>query len=157
MTTALDVSKYFLYLAKHDKDKETVSPLKLIKLSYFAYAWNLYHNNRKLFEEEIQAWQHGPVIPELYNEYKHYGARNINLDSFDFLNVKDCLQEYEKDIITSVWNSYKRYSGETMSSATHLEDTPWFDAYEPGKNKIIPDDSIMEFYREKMEKHLQQG
>ena len=151
MATALDVAKYFLYLAKNDEDKETVSPLKLIKLSYFAYAWNLYHTGNGLFEEEIQAWQHGPVIPEIYHEYKHYKSRNINLDSFDFSDIENKLCQEDKMMITNVWNSYKRYSGEVMSDATHQDNTPWHKAYLRSDSNVILDLDIQEHYTDKDE------
>jgi len=38
----------------------------------------------KLFDEPIKAWQHGPVIRSLYDEFKHFGSQNINKHAVDF-------------------------------------------------------------------------
>jgi uncharacterized phage-associated protein len=77
MTTAVanklscyDVAKYFLWVA--NKQNASISNLKLQKLVYYAQAWHLAINGQELFAEDFQAWVHGPVIPELYNEYKRF-------------------------------------------------------------------------------------
>jgi uncharacterized phage-associated protein len=33
-----------------------------------------------LFEEDFEAWIHGPVIPKLYHHYKEFGWRPIMKD-----------------------------------------------------------------------------
>ena len=52
--------------------KEAMSPKKLQKLVYFAYAWTVALLNEsaddlhfRLFDAQIEAWIHGPVVPEL--------------------------------------------------------------------------------------------
>lgn len=59
--TPKDVARYFLYRAYDDG--EWVTPLKMQKLVYFAYVWTLLMTGKKLFNEEIQAWPNGPVVP----------------------------------------------------------------------------------------------
>ena len=51
--------------------------LKLQKLVYYAQAWHLALRDVPLFEEDFEAWVHGPVIPALYQEYKKFGWRPI--------------------------------------------------------------------------------
>ena len=36
------------------------------------------------FDAQFQAWVHGPVIPEIYSEYKTYGFRDIPKKEFGF-------------------------------------------------------------------------
>lgn len=43
---------------------ESPSPMKLQKLCYYAQGYAL-AEGFELFPEDLQAWQHGPVIPEL--------------------------------------------------------------------------------------------
>ncbi len=75
VATASDVARYFLGLATEDGD--LITNLKMQKLVYYAYAWTLVKNDRKLFDEPIQAWANGPVVPSLYQELKCYRAGPI--------------------------------------------------------------------------------
>ena len=63
-TSALTVADYFLY--KANKEKKPITNKKLQKLVYYAQAWSLVLNNKKLFSEPIEAWVHGPAVRSLY-------------------------------------------------------------------------------------------
>ncbi|MBW4622042.1 MAG: DUF4065 domain-containing protein [Cyanosarcina radialis HA8281-LM2] len=69
MRSCFDVASYFIDLA--NKTGNTVNNLKLQKLVYYSQAWHLAIHGTPLFEEDFQAWIHGPVIPEL----KHPGIK----------------------------------------------------------------------------------
>ena len=51
--------------------------LQLQRLVYIAYGFGLAIFNRRLFTEEIQAWPLGPIIPNLYHEFKRFGPHVI--------------------------------------------------------------------------------
>ena len=56
-----DVSEWFL-------SKESMTPKKLQKLSYYFEAWCHALFNRSLINDtRFEAWIHGPVSPELYS------------------------------------------------------------------------------------------
>ena len=84
MYTVDNVADYFL-------SKESMSPKKLQKLVYYGYAWTIALLNDtaedihfKLFESDIEAWVHGPVVPELYQKYKDFGWHDIpKVENFD--------------------------------------------------------------------------
>ena len=61
---ALDVAKYIV--DKCTSDKQPVSNLQLQKILYFLQKKYLIDEKRILFSDEIQAWQFGPVVPEVY-------------------------------------------------------------------------------------------
>lgn len=53
--------------------KESMTPKKLQKLLYYAYSWDMVFENEDidnldvfLFNEEFEAWVHGPVIPDIW-------------------------------------------------------------------------------------------
>jgi uncharacterized phage-associated protein len=73
--SCFDIANYFICLA--NQTNATVSNLKLQKLVYYAQAWHLAIHQIPLFEADFQAWIHGPVIPELYQKYKHFSWQPI--------------------------------------------------------------------------------
>jgi uncharacterized phage-associated protein len=67
MLSCHDVAKYFLSLTDEDAG-DLISNLKLQKLVYYAQGFHLALYDELLFEETIEAWTHGPVIPEMKQE-----------------------------------------------------------------------------------------
>lgn len=118
--TVFDVADWFL-------GKDSMSPKKLQKLVYYAYAWVLTLMNEneddldvKLFDSRIEAWIHGPLLPELYHEYR--GKSMIPQKS-----SVPCFDEDIKDILEQVWDVYGIYTGNQLESITHKE-SPWIEA-----------------------------
>ena len=125
---------------------EPMTHKKLQKLCYYAQAWHcaLYRGER-LFEDEIQAWIHGPVIPSLYRTYADYGWEYIPQvrDSFDIC-------DNTLAILEAVYNTYGGYSGDQLERLTHSEE-PWqkarkgYDILQPCTNAITIE-SMREYY-----------
>lgn len=67
--SAIDVAKYLLILVDREAG-DAITQLKLQKLMYIAQGIHLALYDKPLLKEEIEAWQHGPVVRELYNEFK---------------------------------------------------------------------------------------
>lgn len=65
--TCFDIAKHFIRFA--NEEGSFISNLKLQKLVYYAQAWHLAIHGTPLFEEDFEAWVHGPVIPSLYQKY----------------------------------------------------------------------------------------
>ena len=63
--TVFEAAEWFLH-------KKSFTHKQLQKLCYYAQAWHLALLNRPLFDEEFQAWIHGPVCPTLYAHYVDY-------------------------------------------------------------------------------------
>jgi uncharacterized phage-associated protein len=64
MPSANDVAKYIL------EQKDEMDTWKLQKLVYYSQAWHLVWDSEPLFEERIEAWANGPVVPELYKVHR---------------------------------------------------------------------------------------
>ncbi len=84
MIAVEDVAKYLLSLFKEDAEKRVVggdevadiSNLKLQKLLYYCQAYSYALMGKPMFAEDMEAWDYGPVVPSIYQEYKKYGRRN---------------------------------------------------------------------------------
>lgn len=120
----VSVAEYFLN--KIDPEAgESVTPLKLQKLVYYAQAWSLVFY-KSLFEEDFQAWVHGPVIPSLYIHFKEYGSANIpKVFSFD----SSVFENEEITVLDLVWSVYGKYDAKYLERLTHIEKS-WLDARE---------------------------
>lgn len=123
MITCFDTANYFLFLAD-SYDDDSISNLKLQKLVYYAQGFHLALHNTPLFGEEIIAWQHGPVVPELYRQYKIHGKNPIPRDENFSANG---IPKYYRDLMDEVYEVYGQYSAWKLRNMTHAE-PPWIDA-----------------------------
>lgn len=151
--SAKAVANYFLDLAK--AKGESLDPMKLQKLVYFAHGWFLAVYGKPLLDEQVQAWDYGPVIQTLYHEFKDYGSGPITDYAFDFT-----LPKFEKPIIPTedqgtiavlnrIWEVYGKYTGIQLSNMTHAPGSPWHEALE-GKEGLrsvsIPNELIRKHF-----------
>ena len=84
MVPALFIANYII---EYSNEREySINNLKLQKLLYFVNVSNLVTNNEPLFEEKMEKWKYGPVIPSVYHEFKKFGAFQIS--------DKDIVREY---------------------------------------------------------------
>jgi uncharacterized phage-associated protein len=145
MKTALDVAHYFLKRLDREAG-DTMSPLKLQKLLYYAQAWSLVLNNQPIFPEDIEAWVSGPVVRKVWNEYQAYKYRDIP-EPPEF-NLEFDGEELE--VLEEVWKTYGELSAKRLQELTHLE-TPWQNArqgLEPAEksSNIISHTAMKSFY-----------
>jgi uncharacterized phage-associated protein len=149
--SALDVSKYFLYINTLDSYKKgDLTNKKLQKLLYYTQAWSLVFRNKPLFKEKIEAWIHGPAIPSVYAHYKHYGRLKIDFDENDIEPLLKKFDKEEKELIDLIWNVYGEKDANYLECLTHSED-PWnfarrdISVLDPS-NKEITHDSMKKYY-----------
>lgn len=137
--------------------KSNMSPKKLQKILYYAYAWvltltndDINHLDNKLFDNNFEAWAHGPVIYSIYEEYKLYGYNDIPKYEGNIVKLPDDIS----DILNQVWDEYGSFTSDQLESITHQE-TPWINAREglsplASSNKVITDKDIFECYIERV-------
>ena len=115
-----DVAKCFLYLDDANEG-DGISNLKLQKLVYYAQGFYSAIFNKPLFDNEISAWTHGPVVQDLYHEYKTYVSNRIHVPT-DF--NPSSLGKEECELIEEVFEVFGQYSGWKLRNMTH-EESPW--------------------------------
>ena len=70
MASAHDVARYIV------RQLAPLSTIKLQKLVYYSQAWHLVWEDAPLFDERVEAWANGPVVPEIYREHRgEFGDR----------------------------------------------------------------------------------
>lgn len=141
MESVFDIAKWFL-------NKESMTHKKLQKLCYYAQAWHLALLKEPLFEDEIQAWIHGPVIPTLYPYYADYRWLNIPK-----VSDKPNFDERTDDLLEAVFATYGEFTGDQLERLTHSE-IPWLEArgdLKPFESCEIPisRDTMQKYYGQK--------
>jgi uncharacterized phage-associated protein len=133
MLSCFDIANYFIWLA--NKTGSFISNLKLQKLVYYAQAWHLAIHDSALFDEDFEAWIHGPVIPILYQEYKQFGWHPINQQ------VEPKLPEEVENFLDDLSQEYFSCDAYELEQMTHIED-PWQLARQ-GLPSDMPSDEII--------------
>lgn len=124
---------------------ETLTPLQLLKLVYISHGWSFPLNSSPLIGERIEAWQYGPVVPNLYHSLKGFRDQPVRNPIPDG-DVP--LTDAENRLVSAVYSTYGHYSGGQLSAMTHRAGTPWALAWERGRNSEITNDMISEHYRQ---------
>ncbi len=116
MYNALDVAKYIITYCK--KNQKPISNLKLQK-----------------------AWDLGPVVPDVYHQFKVYGSNPIILWKDGHFGIST----HDRNIIDSIVDDCNQYTASQLVDLTHHQ-TPWIQAREKGHNGQITNESIREFF-----------
>lgn len=142
--TIYAAADYFLSIVDRESG-ETITPLKLQKILYYAQGWYMAYNNVPLFDEDFEAWEHGPANRDLYNTYKSYGYGIINEPE-----KKPDIDSETSKFLNRVWNTYGIYDGKYLEEMTHNE-IPWKKTVEEkGYNKIIEKKLIKSFFKNRL-------
>ena len=139
---AKDIARWFLeYNAKImiDGDSDHISNLKLQKLLYYAQGSCLAITDKKLFDDPIVAWRHGPVVESVYREYKNNGSCMIT--EYEPLD-REIDGEIEA-ILCEVYEVFGQYSAWKLRNMTH-DESPWKNTE---LNDEIPPEDIKEFFK----------
>ena len=134
MISAIDLAKYIVY--KANQSGRSITHLKLQKILYYLQGEFLKEFGRPLFFENIEAWQYGPVVPEVYYHYVPYGALNLYSEN-DEGSVISALSSEEQGCINRVLDDKLKYSASALVSAAHKE-RPWLEQFESVRDGLKP-------------------
>lgn len=130
--------------------QESMDHKKLQKLCYYAQAWSLALNNKRLIDDVFEGWAHGPVCRNLWNHLKKY-PYYYKISSKEFEQQSEIINNTEDlKLLDRIWETYKEYDGIDLECMTHNE-TPWINTrsklsnYEIGK-EIINEDDMRDYY-----------
>ncbi|MEO1191621.1 MAG: type II toxin-antitoxin system antitoxin SocA domain-containing protein [Pseudomonadota bacterium] len=108
--------------------------MQLIKLVYLAHGWWLaFSDGEALTSTQAQAWQYGPVHPEVYRAFKRHGAQPISSPATDPLTGLEYSADFsdeQNSIIDAVVEGYGRTHAFRLSNVMHKPGTPWRVTYD---------------------------
>lgn len=165
MYRAMKIANYIIHLALEEGIE--VTNLHLQKILYYLQADSLFRSGEPLFNESIGKWRLGPVVSNVYHEYKEYGSQpireiaeeivfdeetmDINYVQFD---VNDIPRETRDDINQSVISLLNQPPFHLVDR-TH-DHNPWSDfreRIESGERGLeYTNDEIQEYFTHHPEK-----
>ncbi len=134
-------AKYFLYKANQEGD--LITNLKMQKLLYYAQAWYLVNFEKPLFDEQILAWNLGPVIRSVYDEFKEFVHTPIIFED-DFEEIHKQFNKEDLNFLDDFYDQFINYSAHDLVNMSHNEE-PWKKAYKT-VSQIIDSEIMKDFY-----------
>lgn len=138
MYDARKIANWFVLRAQ--RDGKELSIMQILKLVYIAHGWHLEMRGTPLFHNKIEAWRHGPVIPDVYHAFRSQGI-SISQPVNGF-PTDDFPPEYE-EFMEQIYTLYGSMGAFKLSEVTHESGGPWEMAtksrglFAPISNEII--------------------
>lgn len=150
---AFEVAKWFINRVNREAG-DSITHLKVQKLLYFAEAWHQVIVGSDLFDEQIEAWSHGPVVREVYAKLADFGWQALD-------TIEPPPPEFPKETretLELVADLYDQFTAKQLEDMTHA-DRPWLEArggIEPEARctNVMAKPSIKEYFKEKYREAL---
>lgn len=135
---ALTIAKWFI-------NELHPEPLKLQKLLYLAQGFSYAFYDKELFDEDIEAWVHGPVVPLVYYKYRSFKYNPIDI-SYEI----EELDEDTLSILKYVKKNFAKYYAKFLEEMTHNQEPLMYsrDGLAPDErsDKTIPKSAIANYF-----------
>ena len=163
-TRAMAVANWFIKKSLDDPGKPACDQMKLYKLVFYAHGWYMGNCHAELFPEDVEAWPHGPVIRDLYVEFRTVGKNPITRlgKRIDIKDGKTTFVHPEhdgslNDFFERIWDVYGDYTGIQLSNMTHRPGEAWTMVaeqygYDLSAKPLIPPEIIEAAFERKVPK-----
>ena len=136
-----------LLLYSVDNGGELMTNMKLQKMLYYQQGFHLAYFGTPLFNEDIEAWMYGPVVPSMYEKYKACGRNGIEPDRTMQFSFE---QKNELALFNEVCKVYGAYSAIGLMNMTH-EEMPWKSTpIGEGAGHIIDKGKMQSFFKKRL-------
>ncbi len=146
--SAIHVARILIELAEEDRDvdQELMTHMKLQKLLYYVQGWSLARRGQSAFDDQLEAWAHGPVVRAVHNQLRGTGKNPIAKIQLEEGPVDADLRSF----IACVWMDYRSLSAIELRNVTHKE-SPWKDAWakrvSPDRcEEIITEEALVKYF-----------
>ncbi|AHD08088.1 Panacea domain-containing protein [Phaeobacter gallaeciensis] len=132
-----------------EKSGWNISNLQLQKLMYLAQMIYMGRTGgKRLFEGDFEAWDYGPVEPNLYHKVKVFGSSSVQDIFRNALGFKD--GDKRRKVMDDVSKRFLKFSAGDLVEITHWDEGAWAKSYIPNaRNVPIPDEDILDEYRKR--------
>ncbi|WP_149208004.1 Panacea domain-containing protein [Flavobacterium johnsoniae] len=129
---------------------DLISNLKLQKLLYYMQGYYIAIFNKKLFDDVIEAWQYGPVVPTMYMHFKEFGSSAITISDEIKENIIRLDTDEEENLFNDVFEQYNQYSAIALMNMTH-DEKPWRQIFNANPKGEIDFDLLKDFFLTQVE------
>jgi uncharacterized phage-associated protein len=140
MISVREAANAFIFFSLKAGD-EPCTNMRLNKLLYFAQGYALQRFGEPLFDAEFEAWDFGPVLPEVYHKYKYCGDNPIAAMD-DGLSPDDLAPDIQ-GLLIDVSLVMEQYSTSALVGMSHKKGSPWSAVERGGK---IPTSAIADWF-----------
>lgn len=126
-------------MASANPENNDMTNMKLQKLLYYVQGTCLALYGQRMFVQNIDKWQYGPVVPDVYHTFKENGNQVIHYD--DSVDMTS-LEQKQIDVIKMVYDYFGQYSAITLMNFTHNE-SPWNSVE---MSEEITDELLLEYF-----------
>jgi len=127
-----------------------ITNVKLQKVLYLAYGLYLCLTNEELFQSPIYAWKLGPVVPDIYSEFKDFGRSVITTKAAILLDddsgevvFPELPRNFKTKPLDIACTGYGQKRAWDLVDITHDKASAWGKHYIEGKmNIILPKEDI---------------
>ena len=141
---SLDIANKLLAKAESVCGGDLMSNMKLQKMLYYEQGYHLAAFGTPLFDDDVEAWMYGPVVPSVYDHFKHHKAGGIEPETEDAV----MLSEEEEELFNDVFDAYADFSAYGLMQKTHQE-SPWKDT-QVGPGNVISQEKMQVFFSKKL-------
>jgi uncharacterized phage-associated protein len=161
---AREIANFFLDLAS--ERHVAITQITLQKVLYFAHAWFLARQDVPLVDEQFEAWQYGPVLRSIHDQFRRCGDEPIGIRAtrLNFVSGQAERAEYSfhASIVRAlerIFDFYSQYEPFALVEMTHEAGGPWDRVFQEGRTTarvgmIISNAEIREhfgkYYTEKL-------
>ncbi len=139
----IDIVKKIIKMADDDiaNGGDNITNLKLQKLLYYQQGYHLAQFDKPLFDENVEAWMYGPVVPVAYDYFQQYGAQSLPVEKDVII-----LPDEEESLFYQVYDAYREFSAIGLMNMTHRE-KPWTEAVPHNRGTVISLDAMKSYFK----------
>ena len=119
---ATDLAKYII-----NTSYRGLSNLELQKTIYFVELDYRKRTGQRLIDNDFKAWRYGPVVPDVYEEYRHYGSRYI-----EEADMPDIPHGIDTKVIDMTVNRCSDRKSWELVEESHRSDGAWQKSFDKG-------------------------
>lgn len=166
--TAMEIAQWFLWFNLVQKNQEIdddenydvyegFTHLKIQKLLYFSEGVYSAIKDHSLYKEKIYAWQHGPVVKEVYSVFSKYGRNELEFDKKYWDSIKKINDDADvSEILEMVYFYYAGFTAWQLREKSHIVGGPWQITVDTkGMSKEIEKNLIKNFFKNNVIKNEQ--
>jgi uncharacterized phage-associated protein len=127
-----------------------VTNLQLQKILYVAQMYYMgQHDGERLVDTYFEAWDEGPISPDLYRKTETFGmspVKDVFFNAFDF-----CPEDTRRLLLEEVCPDLLKRTPDELADITHWQRGAWAKNYVPGATSaLIPDRDIVKEYQDRV-------